>query len=678
MKRSHATCALLALALGSLLSCSAQPRGQVILALQTDMSLPKDIDRIRIVVSYEDTGGIVFQENYDRIVDPGNPSPIRLPATLSIIANEEENRPIRVKVLAFRGLLTQGNFVDPIIRVVRDAVTTVPRDRVATLPVPIEFLCDGAAKPKTDPSGKPVRDDDGKLIYESTCGDGLTCKAGKCVTEVVPETELVTYEPEETFGGGTGNGDGTCFDTGTCFEGATGLALDLAAFDADGTTCRAAVPSGMFTAGVFNVGLETQGSGMCTAKGCFVALDAQSDGGWKAESETAVVLPSAVCEKFKKAEIARVVGTPVGPAPCEQKRTSIPTCGPWSSAGTGLYTPPDPKDPTIVVGGQVNPNAMAVDTTGIYWTIQGDLATKEVPGAVKMVPKTGGTPAVVAVTKGVPQGLTIDPRGFVLWTDATDNANGSLGWAPFGEPSAPSENALIQGLLQPAGVAVHGKRVFVTELGGDRVSGVESGVDASGALTKGVAIAIENVNPAGVAPFSVATAMVQSGMKTLVCFGYQGTTGNADGVVACNDGASSFVVATGQKTPRSLTFELDAEQNPVSLSWAEFDPQGSIFRAVYTPGVGFSQGQPILAAVSRPAGLALDRSGPSPILYYTNAGDGSVKGYDVVQKTTFEVASKRNNPSAIAVDDAFVYWVEGGTPNTKEGAIFKAPKPPMP
>ncbi|MDI1476539.1 hypothetical protein [Polyangium sp. y55x31] len=676
MKKVRTTGAAIALALSSLLSCSAEPRGQVILALQTDMSLPKDIDRIRIVVSYEDTGGIVFQENYDRIVDPDNARPIRLPATLSIVANETETRPIRVKVLAFRGLLTQGNFVDPLIRVVRDAVTTVPRDRVVTLPVPIEFLCDGAARPKTDPSGKPLRDDEGKLIYESTCGDGLTCRAGKCVTEVVPEKDLDAYDPEGVFGGGTGNGDGTCFDTGTCFEGATGLDLDLAAFDADGTTCRAAVPSGMFTAGIFNVGLETQGSGMCTAQGCFVALDAESDGGWKAEGANAVSLPPAVCEKFRKAEIARVVGTPAGPAPCEQKRTSIPTCGPWSSTGNALYSPPDPNEPTIVVGGQVNPNALAVDGTGIYWTTQGDLATKEVPGAVKMVPRTGGTPAVVAIAKGVPQGLIIDPRGFVLWTDATDNANGRLGWAPFGEPSAPSENVLVEGLLQPAGVAVNGKRVFVTELGGDRVSGMETVVDASGALTRGVDVPITNVNPAGVAPFSVVAA-VDSTMKTLVCFGYQGTTGNADGVVACNDGASSFVVATGQKTPRSLTFELDDQQNAVALAWAELDPQGSIVRAVYTPGVGFSQGQPILTAISRPTGIALDTSGPGTILYYTSAGDGSVMGYDVAQQATFEVASKRNNPSAVAVDDAFVYWVEGGTPNTKEGAIFKAPKPAM-
>ena len=55
----------------------------------------------------------------------------------------------------------------------------------------------------------------------------------------------------------------------------------------------------------------------------------------------------------------------------------------------------------------------------------------------------------------------------------------------------------------------------------------------------------------------------------------------------------------------------------------------------------------------------------------------ALDAWDYLQKTTFEVASKRDNPSAVAVDDAFVYWVEGGTPNTKEGAIFKAPKPTM-
>jgi hypothetical protein len=79
--------------------------------------------------------------------------------------------------------------------------------------------------------------------------------------------------------------------------------------------------------------------------------------------------------------------------------------------------------------------------------------------------------------------------------------------------------------------------------------------------------------------------------------------------------------------------------------------------------------------VSRPAGIAIDTSNPNDtVVYYTSLDDGTVKGYSLTSKATIDVASGRSNPNAVAVDADFVYWVEGGTPNTKEGAIFKLPR----
>jgi len=653
--------ALAALGALSVLSCSAEPKGQIILAIKTDMSLPKDIDRIRIVVTYADTNGVVFANTYSPIGE----APIRLPATLSLVAAEEVNRPIRVKVLAFRG----GNQEDPVIRVIRDSVTTVPKDRVVTLPVPIEFLCDGSARIKTDPAtGKPTRDEDGQLIYESSCGDGLTCKAGKCVTEEIPPADLPDFDEGEVFGGGTGNGDGTCFDTISCFAGATTLDVNLAEFETDSTKCRASAVQGSF-----NVGLETQGSGVCNDKGCYVPLDAQSESGWELDTDgQSIVLPTAVCQKLKAGEVARVLAAPAGQTPtCTQKISSLPTCGPWSSAGTDLYTPPNEKAPLIVAGGQLNPNAIAIDidTSGLYWTTQGNLVNKEIPGSVKMVPLSGGTPSVVAVTKGVPQGLALDKRGFVLWTDATGAADGSVGFAPFGEQTTPVETSLVGGLLQPAGVSSSDQEVYVTELGGDRVSKVLTAADGN-TLTKGAVSAIEKVvTLAAVSPWSVIAS------KEAVCFGYQGTPGNADGVVACSiDKSTSFVVASGLKSPRALVFETDPSNKLVALYFAELDIQGTIQRAAFN-GSGFGQPQIIVPAVSRPSGLVLDTTDPAGlVLYYTSLGDGSIKGIRSTETTPFLVAENRTNPNAVAVDAQFVYWIEGGTPNSNEGAILKVSK----
>ncbi len=61
------------------------------LAMQTDMSLPKDIDRVRIEVTYTDTGAFAYQRDFERL---GNAEGIRLPATLGFVASEEASKAI--------------------------------------------------------------------------------------------------------------------------------------------------------------------------------------------------------------------------------------------------------------------------------------------------------------------------------------------------------------------------------------------------------------------------------------------------------------------------------------------------------------------------------------------------------------------------------------------------------
>jgi hypothetical protein len=216
-----------------LASCGAEPPGEIVLAIQTDMSLPKDVSRIRIVVSFEDTGGILFEKSYDRIAEPDNAASIRLPATLSLISPRESSRALRIRVLASQGI------DDTSVRSVRDIVTTLPAGRVVTLPVSIEFLCEGTTSPKRDEKGKIIRDDKGNVILENTCGEGFTCKWGRCAAREVPSEDLSAYEEGDVFGGGTSDGGGICFDTAKCFEVAEELEIDFEAFKADPDVCRA-------------------------------------------------------------------------------------------------------------------------------------------------------------------------------------------------------------------------------------------------------------------------------------------------------------------------------------------------------------------------------------------------------------------------------------------------------
>jgi len=279
-------------AAATLPSCSADAepaKGQLMVVVQTDMPIPKDVDSIRIEISAY--GNLLFGNNYG--VGPGG---LLIPATLAIVAGEEPAVPVHIRLISW-----QNNT----LRTLREAVTTVPKDRIAMLRMPIQWLCDGQAKAM------------GERVV-GTCPDGQTCISGQCKSSNVASSELETYSPEAVFGGGNGKGTGTCFDTVPCFSQGAGVEVDI-------STCSIAQPaSGKGT----NVALvmPPDSDGICGPDACLIPLDADSAEGWRVENGR-IVLPSAVCERLEEGKIVAVAVTTA----CETKTSSVPTCGPWSS-----------------------------------------------------------------------------------------------------------------------------------------------------------------------------------------------------------------------------------------------------------------------------------------------------------------------------------------------------------
>jgi hypothetical protein len=183
-------------------------KGQLMIAVQTDMALPKDVDAIRVeVLSY---GSVQFANTYQ--VGAGA---LLIPATLALIAGEDPARPVTVRVV---GLQNQK------ARMMREAVTTIPQDRIATLRMPIHWLCDESVK---EPAAGQ---------YETACAEGQTCDGGRCVASVVDAATLATFDVGDVFGGGDGSGDGACFDTAGCMSRGAFAAVDAA-------TCSLAPPA---------------------------------------------------------------------------------------------------------------------------------------------------------------------------------------------------------------------------------------------------------------------------------------------------------------------------------------------------------------------------------------------------------------------------------------------------
>jgi len=248
--------------------CSSDTeRGQLLLAIETDMAVPKDLDKV--VVEVITSAGTKREE---RLLDGTKNA--TLPGTFAIVAGSAPDVGITIRVAGYQ----KGH-----ARVLREVQTALPADGVRVVRVALQWLCanDGVTE-----------DADGGAT--SSCPARQTCVAGECVgipftnPSTLPALEESRYAP---------NVNTTCFDPVACFAGTHEE-------KPSGSSCTFPQPEGVDVASgnvSFNVAVKVPAGsqdGFCANGSCLIPLDFDPTGtfGWYAALNR-IRLPRNICDQ---------------------------------------------------------------------------------------------------------------------------------------------------------------------------------------------------------------------------------------------------------------------------------------------------------------------------------------------------------------------------------------------
>ncbi len=315
-----------------LLSCSAPAKGALVLAISTDMQIPKDIDVVSVYIT---TNGAPKFDYLGRVAPDGT---VSIPATLAVVEPDNPSDQVRIRVIAFQ---TQANG-DAKARVLRDVLTTVPHQRTALLSLPLSFLDDGSGigtlpgNQVPGPGGAP----EGETSFDptqiqSSCdfSNGQTSVDGVCVSASVDSSTLADYSDALVFGDGGSATSPACFNVATCFAGATPVAVTTA-----GGACSFPLPQSA-SASNLGVAIATSGSG---ATGVpvgsldVVPLESDAQGGMYSVAGGTVTLVPGVCAKLMLPGASLVTSEA-----CLPKVEASPLCETPGDAGTVLEAGPE-------------------------------------------------------------------------------------------------------------------------------------------------------------------------------------------------------------------------------------------------------------------------------------------------------------------------------------------------
>ena len=288
---------LLVTLLGGCKSSDGAAGGELVVVIESDLSIPKDIDRLHFEASAIDRA--LLSEDIDDL------SSLRLPLTFRV-PFPGDSRPVTLRAVASH----KG-----VPRIQRDAVTPIPGSYVGVVRLPLSYLCDGTAKP------------DGS----STCPSEQTCIAGACLPSFLPP-DSISNKPWSPDAQGSSQSD--CFDVLSCFDTARRVTLDSA-------DCSFEVPSGAKLDHLnVAVQLPPESDGICGAQHCWIVLEAGAEG-WSLTGSR-VRLPKSLCaarSDDSEPEVVLSTACPrraAGNALCDRGATN-----PSDTPGTGSTVDPE-------------------------------------------------------------------------------------------------------------------------------------------------------------------------------------------------------------------------------------------------------------------------------------------------------------------------------------------------
>ena len=300
-----------------------KPRGGLVISIDSNVSVPKDINGLGLAVAV--AGQVKFSYVYG--VSPDGK--VTLPATLVL---EEPlgggAPPVNVRITAFKG----GQ-----ARIVRDAITTIPHTRVASMRLQLSVLglddgVTGTIDPNNverilDPSqpatltttihlDDTIRPEDTTGSFDPFMTISSKCSLaanqgdidGLCQDATIDSATLPDYVPIAA------GAKAPCFDVGGCFSAAKQVTL--------GPGCTFPFTG---DASTLNVALLTKGAGFLTSLGYLAPLDNDPVHGF-AVSNGVVTLPKGVC-----ANNPNVRGVVIQTNGCTAKSAGIPLLGAGAS-----------------------------------------------------------------------------------------------------------------------------------------------------------------------------------------------------------------------------------------------------------------------------------------------------------------------------------------------------------
>jgi len=380
-----------AIAISSACSAKDKPRGELVVIVSADVSIPKDINQVVLQV-LNDSGS---QQSLTYVLLPDDLGKA-MPGSISIVPPDSGGQHVRVRLIAERD---PGTGADPLPRVLREATVNVPTDRSVMLPMPLRWLCDGHETVTPD---KHVQSD---------CPQDETCAAGKCVSAVHDAAKLPDYDPRKVFGGGDENGvGGQCINVQKCFANSVPVVPDEG--------CTLSVPTGASLTSLNIAMLPNNGDGVCTGgnpRRCFVPLDHDPSEGWDVQ-DGRIVLPEAVCTELAPGgKIASLALTTA----CPTKDGTVPICGPWTNV-----TAEEPVSDVSGAGGAPDNNGGAAGAT------ESAAGESGAPAAISVAQELPVTPILPKATNGttyIPGGsVVLGPDGN-LWFIDSSGMTGNVG-----------------------------------------------------------------------------------------------------------------------------------------------------------------------------------------------------------------------------------------------------------